>query len=254
VRGSRQANLRYEPATLLFLCEGTHGAGLLERQGCPQEKIGVSRLAVRSASIQPVAKEKRPGELRLIQIATMSEKTGHRYTLEAFLAALEDCPGMHLTFVGADMPNNQVSIGSWLKARTREAGAEDKVTLIPRIPFDRLHSYLSAFHVFIHPSVYAENRDSEGGAPIVLLDAQATGMPVIATTHCDIPDEVIYERTGLLAVERYVSETAAHIRRFYEMRQEEYRFATRGEKTCGDSLRHQAKCGDHPVAPVLGRP
>lgn len=43
----------------------------------------------------------------------------------------------------------------------------------------------------------------EGGAPIALLDAQATGLPVLSTRHCDIPFEVEHERTGLLARRRY---------------------------------------------------
>ena len=37
--------------------------------------------------------------------------------------------------------------------------------------------------------------DCEGGAPIVLLDAQATGLPIISTKHCDIPDEVSHKKS-----------------------------------------------------------
>jgi glycosyltransferase involved in cell wall biosynthesis len=33
------------------------------------------------------------------------------------------------------------------------------------------------------------------------LDAQATGMPVISTYHCDIPEEVIHGKTGILVPE-----------------------------------------------------
>ena len=61
---------------------------------------------------------------------------------------------------------------------------------------------MEGYHVFIQPSCYTATRDCEGGAPLVLLNAQATGMPVITTTHCDIPDEVIHNETGLLTAER----------------------------------------------------
>jgi colanic acid/amylovoran biosynthesis glycosyltransferase len=63
---------------------------------------------------------------------------------------------------------------------------------------------------------------------VVLLDAQATGMPVIATRHCDIPEEVIAGQTGLLADEGDIAGLGAAIRQFYAMGQEEYNtFATR---------------------------
>ena len=57
----------------------------------------------------------------------------------------------------------------------------------------------------------------------MFLDAQATGMPVISTRHCDIPDEVINEQTGLLSPEGDVGQLEAAIGRFYWMAQEEYR-------------------------------
>ena len=43
--------------------------------------------------------------------------------------------------------------------------------------------------------------DSEGGAPVILLDAQAAGVPVVATTHADIPEYVIDGGSGMLAPE-----------------------------------------------------
>ena len=58
----------------------------------------------------------------------------------------------------------------------------------------------------------------------MLLDAQATGMPVIATTHCDIPDEVIHNETGLLTAERDVEGLVNSIRYFYELDNSQYRF------------------------------
>jgi colanic acid/amylovoran biosynthesis glycosyltransferase len=206
----------------LFLCEGTHGAALLEKQGCTPSKIRVSRLGVRTSEIAPTRRVKRSGSLSLVQVATMTEKKGHLYALEAFLRALSDCPNMTLTFVGSDVSGAKVSIAAQLEDRVREADASHRVRFVPRIAFSRLHEYLADFHVFLHPSVYAANRDSEGGAPIVLLDAQATGMPAIATTHCDIPDEVVHGETGLLAPERDVEALAEHIRRFYAMDQDEY--------------------------------
>ena len=78
------------------------------------------------------------------------------------------------------------------------------------------------FDVFIHPSCYATDRDCEGGAPIILLNAQAVGIPVISTNHCNIPDEVIHQKTGLLSNEKDVQGLKKSILRFYKMENEEY--------------------------------
>ena len=67
--------------------------------------------------------------------------------------------------------------------------------------------------VFVAASRHASDGDSEGGAPVVLLDMAATGMPVVATRHCDIPGVVPEGRAGLLADEGDIAGLAAALRR-----------------------------------------
>jgi colanic acid/amylovoran biosynthesis glycosyltransferase len=55
---------------------------------------------------------------------------------------------------------------------------------------------LAAAAVVIHPSVTARDGDSEGGAPTVLLEAQAVGTPIVTTRHADIP-HVVPEGPGV---------------------------------------------------------
>ena len=45
---------------------------------------------------------------------------------------------------------------------------------------------------------------------------------MLATTHFDIPAEVLHDRTGLLAPEGNALILAEHIRRFYFMENEDY--------------------------------
>lgn len=215
----------------LFLCEGTHGAQLLKRGGCPEEKIQIARLGVEVKNIPVFQRIKIPGELRLLQIASITEKKGHLYTVEAFLRALKTCPNMTLTIVGREAAREKAGIVGRLQQMIRGTEADGKVTFLNEIDFSHLHEYMKNFQVFIHPSCHTQNRDCEGGAPIVLLDAQATGMPVISTRHCDIPDEVVHEKTGLLSSECDVGQLEAAIVRFYWMEQEEYRaFGLSGRK------------------------
>lgn len=201
-----------------FLCEGPHGAEMLERNGCPRNKIRIARLGVEPAAIPFFRRTKPIGQLRLVQVASFREKKGHAHTVAAFADALERWPDMHLTLIGAVPGEIEDSISGVIHAR----GIEDKVSLLPGVGFDQLHAAMGEYHVFIHPSRHARDGDCEGGAPVVLLDAQATGMPVISTTHCDIPQEVIDGSTGILCAEGDVPGLAVAIGTFYEMGQVAY--------------------------------
>lgn len=202
----------------LFLCEGNHGARILAANGCPEEKIRVARLGVTVSKIPFFSRAKRPDELHLLQVASITTKKGHRYTLEAFLRALPECPEMSLTLVGRDSDGLKADLLQLIEPML----IGTKIHFIDQIDFEQLHPFMSNYQVFIHPSCYSDDRDCEGGAPVVLLDAQATGMPVIASTHCDIPEVVIDSVTGLLTGEKEVEPLVNSIKRFYRMGQQEY--------------------------------
>ena len=53
--------------------------------------------------------------------------------------------------------------------------------------------------------------DTEGGAPVGVIEASATGMPVVASFHADIPEVVRHGESGWLAPERDVEALAAHL-------------------------------------------
>ncbi|HET6763493.1 MAG TPA: glycosyltransferase, partial [Longimicrobiaceae bacterium] len=52
------------------------------------------------------------------------------------------------------------------------------------------------------------------GAPVSLAEMAATGMAVVATTHCDIPQVVLDGVTGYLAPEHDVDALVALMERF----------------------------------------
>jgi colanic acid/amylovoran biosynthesis glycosyltransferase len=68
-------------------------------------------------------------------------------------------------------------------------------------------------HVFLSPSITARDGDSEGGAPVAIVEAEATGMPVVATVHADIPEVVVDGESALLSPERDVRRLAEHLER-----------------------------------------
>lgn len=203
----------------MFLCEGSHGATLLKRMGCAPEKIRTARLGIDIDAIPFILRNKLPNELSLLQVATLTEKKGHIYTIQSFIEAVKECPNMSLTIVGRERDKG---ILNTLTQVLKGTVAEGKVTFIEQINFDKLYEFMRDYQVFINPSCHSKTMDCEGGAPIVLLDAQASGMPVISTTHCDIPEEVIHGETGLLSPEKDVTSLAQSIIEFYKMSTEKY--------------------------------
>ena len=185
-------------------------------------------------------REKNENELHLLQMSNFFEKKGQAYTLEAFMQALKTCPNLLLTFVGSDSENIKLK----LQEKVNKNHLEDKVFFLDFVDFLKLNNFLKPFHVFIQPSCYADNRDCEGGAPVVILDAEATGMPVIATTHCDIPQEVVHKKTGYLSQEKNVNALTESVIRFYRMTNETYTtFSVEARKhieTNFDSIKNSA--------------
>lgn len=60
-------------------------------------------------------------------------------------------------------------------------------------------------HIFLSPSVHAGDGDTEGGIPVSIIEASASGMPILSTNHCDIPREAVMDgKNGYLVPERNV--------------------------------------------------
>jgi colanic acid/amylovoran biosynthesis glycosyltransferase len=70
--------------------------------------------------------------------------------------------------------------------------------------------------IFLHPSIVDDDGVSEGGAPTTILEAQALGMPVVSTYHCDIPNVTLPGESALLVPERDSNALAEALRRLLD--------------------------------------
>jgi glycosyltransferase involved in cell wall biosynthesis len=68
-------------------------------------------------------------------------------------------------------------------------------------PQESVRAWLNRARVFSLPSVTAESGDSEG-LPTTVIEAQASGLPVVSTIHAGIPEAVAHGETGFLVPER----------------------------------------------------
>ncbi len=60
-----------------------------------------------------------------------------------------------------------------------------------------------------------KTQETEGGAPTVLIEAQSTGLPIIATDHADIQEIVIKDRSGFIVKEGDVEAMSQSINKVY---------------------------------------
>ncbi len=83
-------------------------------------------------------------------------------------------------------------------------GLERSVELLGPQPHDVVAMEMQQARAFVQHSIVADDGDSEG-TPVAVLEAGASGLPVVATRHAGISDVVIHEQTGLLVEEHDVA-------------------------------------------------
>lgn len=149
--------------------------------------------------------------LRLVSCGRMVAKKGHEIAIEAF--AQSHLPaGSTLAIVG-DGPLRSELSGLIDRLRLRES-----VRLMGSLDRPSWLNLLRGSDILVAASVTAANGDAEGGAPTTILDAQASGVPVVGSTHCDIPFLVSDGITGYLAAEGSAASLADSIRRVHHDR------------------------------------
>lgn len=189
-----------------FLAEGPHMRERLIALGCPAEKVFVQHLGVEPAAIPFRPRVPDGGPTRVLIAASFREKKGLAYGLEAFARVAARRPGELVLTVIGDGP-----LRDELRAIADRHGVGGAIRWLGYQPKEVFLAEALASHVFLSPSVTATDGDTEGGAPVTIIEAQATGLPVLATTHADIPNVTRPGRSAHLVAERDVDALEARL-------------------------------------------
>jgi colanic acid/amylovoran biosynthesis glycosyltransferase len=187
----------------LVLCEGPFMAGTIQELGCSRHKVRVQRLGVDVERLECRPRSLGAGEpVRVLVAGAFREKKNIPGALRALAAARDAGHDLVATVVGGSSGSPSEEAERLRIERTvKETGLGDLVTFTGLVPYARLVEEVRRHHLYLAPSITAANGDSEGGCPVTVIEAAATGMPVIGSTHCDIPQVVEHGVTGLLAAE-----------------------------------------------------
>jgi colanic acid/amylovoran biosynthesis glycosyltransferase len=174
--------------------------------GAPEAQVLVHRMGIDCRDM-PFRNQDLGGDtLRLISVCRLVEKKGIRYALHALAALKAERPRLDWRYsVVGDGP-----LRAELLQLARELGIGERVTFHGALPHREVKTLLSRAHVFLLPSVTAEDGDVEG-VPVALMEAMASGLVAVSTFHSGIPELIEHQRTGFLASEKDVGGIAAHL-------------------------------------------
>jgi colanic acid/amylovoran biosynthesis glycosyltransferase len=163
--------------------------------GCPEGKIKVHHMGIDTKRFDPVKRIFKPGDaFKILTLGRLTEKKGHRIGIKAFKRLIENHKNVKYIIAG-DGP-----LRLELESMVLDLGIETQVEFLGPVTGEVASELYKKVHVLLLPSLKAKNGDMEG-IPLVLMEAQATGLPVVSSFHSGIPELVIDGKTGFLVPE-----------------------------------------------------
>lgn len=202
----RRAFTELQQRAAVVVAEGPFMRSTLLGLGFQREQVEVVPISAGFEHLtfreQPVPED----AVRVISCGRLVEKKGHDLAIRAFAAA--GLPkGSSLEIVGSGPREER------LRDLIDELGLGSTVRMVGALRREVWLDHLSSSDLLVAASRQAANGDSEGGAPTTILDAQASGVTVVGSTHADIPFLVEEGVTGYLGPEGDVSGLAAALSR-----------------------------------------
>ncbi len=179
--------------------------------GTPEERIRVIHTGLDLSQFERGAQDREAVRTELavpedaLVVGTVSRlfaEKGHTHLLDAAHALLPDFPQLHLLIVGTGGERQA------LEEKAARLGMADHVTFTGF--YDDLTGALRAMDIFCQPSILHE------GFPTAVLEAQAAGLPVVASDIGGTFETIDEGKTGLLCKPADAADLAAKLRQLLE--------------------------------------
>jgi colanic acid/amylovoran biosynthesis glycosyltransferase len=196
-----------------ILAEGNHMKKTLVELGCDASRVTVQRLGVDLEQIPFIPRRlDTDRKVRILMASTFRDKKGITYGLEAFARVAEKHKNIELTLIGdAGRSQREVAYKKEILRVAENRNLRDKIDCRGFLAYPRFIEESKKHDLFLAPSMRGSDGETEGGAPVTLIEMSAYGMPVVSTLHCDIPEVILDNRSGFLAPEADVDALAERL-------------------------------------------
>ena len=177
----------------LFLCVSSFIRDRVLAMGFPEQQTRVHYTGVDVHAIQPRSANEEQNVI--LHVARLVEMKGTKYLIEAFAALAPQHPGAQLVIIGDG------ALRKPLQAMTRSLGMSGRIVFLGALSHLHVLAWMRKAAMLVLPSVRTGTGRMEG-LGMVLLEAAATGVPVVATNVGGIPEGVLDGQTGFLVPER----------------------------------------------------
>ncbi len=180
----------------------------LMKIGAHEEKIRVVPCGVDITKFQPetgIRKNK-----NFLAVGRFTAKKGPLYTIRAFHQVFQKFPDATLTMVGKQngLYNDCVKL-------IADLGLQNSVIFTGVLNQTEISGLMQSSLAFVQHSITAPNGDMEG-TPVSIMEASASGLPIISTLHGGIKDAVIHNETGYLVEETNYKDMANYMIKLFE--------------------------------------
>ncbi len=186
----------------LFLCVSEFIRKRVIELGFPEERTRLHYIGMDVQRIETRSFEER--QAVVLHVARLVEKKGTEYLIKAFAHVVSEVPDLRLLIIG-DGP-----LRSSLESLAGSLGLGQQVHFLGARPHEDVLLQIRKSALLVLPSVTANSGDAEG-LGMVLLEAAASALPLIGTSHGGIPEAIIDGQTGYLVPERDVTALAQRI-------------------------------------------
>ncbi|MBB2206080.1 glycosyltransferase [Gluconacetobacter takamatsuzukensis] len=169
--------------------------------GLPAARIHVHHIGIDPARFVPGHTPPGSRPPTILFLGRLVEKKGCRFLIEAFRTLRQTMPEARLVIAG-DGPERP--------ALETMAASLDGITFLGAVPRDQVLALMREARIFCLPSVTATSGDAEG-LPLVLLEAQASGLPVVTSARGGVTEGIVDGETGFAFAERDVAALTRHL-------------------------------------------
>lgn len=195
----RREQLKQE--THLFIAVSHFIKSRLVQQGFPEDRIKVHHIGIDTEKFRSDSSVVR--QPKVLFVGRLVAKKGCHDLVKAMAKVQAAIPDVELIVIG-DGPLR-------LELEALAAKSLKHYNFLGLQTPEEVKRWMNQAQVLVAPSITTKDGDTEG-LPMVILEAQSMGLPVISTVHAGIPEAIIDGDTGFLVPEGDMNEIAQRIK------------------------------------------